>query len=83
MVQKILDERDIVIQLVRAVNTDHLPFYAYVMMKADKWRSIEKRMNDENIDFSKEGKILAFGEGHEPDPIHKATVDAIIKEIRS
>ncbi len=81
--QKILDERDVVIQLIRAVNTDHLPFYAYVMMTADKWKNIEARMHAENIDFSKEGKILAFGEGHEPDMVHQVAIDSIIKEIRN
>ncbi len=80
--QRILDERDIVIQLIRAINTDNMPFYAYVMMKADKWKNIEKRMHNENIDFSKEGKILAGGMGHEPDVIHKATIEAIIQKIK-
>ena len=81
--QRILDERDVVIQLIRAINTDNVPFYVYVMMKADKWRNIEKRMDSNNIDFSKEGKILAYGEGHEPDLIHKITIKKIIAEIRN
>jgi len=81
--QRILDESNIVIQLIRAINTDNLPFYAYIMMKADKWKNIEKRMEDGNIDFSKEGKILAYGQGHEPDIIHKKTIERIIQEIRN
>jgi hypothetical protein len=82
-VEKILDQQNIVIQLIYAVNTDNQPFYAYVLMKADKWKDIERRMHRDNIDFSKEGKILASGMGHEPDAATRAAIEQMKQKLQS
>lgn len=82
-VEKILDQHNIVIQLIYAVNTDNQPFYAYVLMKADKWKDIERRMHSGNIDFAREGKILASGMGHEPDAATKAAIEQMKRKLQA
>ncbi|MBY0406086.1 MAG: hypothetical protein K2Q01_00195 [Rickettsiales bacterium] len=82
-IEKIMDQNEVVIHLVTATNTDHQPFYAYVMMRADRWRAIESRMEDMNVDFAKEGTILASGHGHEPDAATKAAIELIIQKLEA
>jgi hypothetical protein len=81
--QQIIDRNHVVIQLIRSVNTDNVPFYAYIMLKADRWALLQQRLNHENIDFSKEAKILAFGEGHEPDMETQAAIEKIRQQLAS
>lgn len=80
-IQKIMDQGEIVIQLVSATNTDHKAFWAYIMMRADKWRALEARMADINVDFAKEGTILASGFGTEPDDATRASMELIIQKL--
>ncbi len=82
-IQKIMDQHDVVIHFVSATNTDNQPFYVYVMMRADKWRDIEKNFDNMNVDFAKEGTILASGPGHEPDAATKASIELIIQQLEA
>lgn len=82
-VQKIMDESEVVIQLVCATNTDGKPFWAYIMMRADRWRALEQRLATMNVDFAKEGTILASGFGAEPDDVTKASMELIIQKLES
>ena len=80
-IQKIMDEGEVVIQLVCATNTDNQPFWAYIMMRADRWRALEKRISEVNIDFAKEGSILASGFGTEPDDATRASMELIMQKL--
>lgn len=80
-IQKIMDESEIVIQLVCATNSDNQPFYAYIMMRADRWKALEQRMHGMNVDFAREATILASGLGHEPDAATKAAMELIIQKL--
>ena len=82
-IQKIMDQSEVVIQLICAVNSDHQPFWAYIMMRADRWRALEARLSEMNIDFAKEVTILASGFGIEPDDVTKASMELIIQKLET
>ncbi len=82
-IQKIMDQSEVVIQLVCATNSDHQPFWAYIMMRADRWRALEARLSEMNIDFAKEGTILASGLGKEPDDVTRASMELIIQKLEA
>jgi hypothetical protein len=75
---RILQGQQITIQLITTVNTDNEPIYLYLMLNAHKWKKLEKRLRRESVDFSKEGKILAYGFGHTPDPATRAAMQKVV-----
>ena len=80
-IQNILHQNETVIQFITTMNADDKPIYVYLMLSANKWQSLAERMKRETVDFSEEGTILAYGSGHEPDEITKATIQKIIDTL--
>lgn len=76
-VSTILQKDDTLIQLIRTVNTDNQPIYVYLMLGARQWEILNLRLKREDVDLSREGTILAYGFGHEPDDVTKETIRKI------
>lgn len=75
--------RNMVIKFITTINTDDEPIYIYLLLSAERWKELETRLLHEEVDFSQEGEILAYGKGHTPDDATKAAIQKIIDTLKN